>query len=98
MNRQTNPYAAETIPCHRLGIGHRRLAEGAHGRDGRCPAGQEQVVIASRPTPAWFRHSCMQSTIFRVSPAGEQLRRFKEREQTAFKRFSITDDDWRNRE
>lgn len=28
----------------------------------------------------------------------EQLRRFKQREQTSFKRFKITDEDWRNRE
>ena len=28
----------------------------------------------------------------------EQLRRFKEREQIGFKRFKITDDDWRNRD
>ena len=28
----------------------------------------------------------------------EQLRRFNEREETAFKRFKITPDDWRNRE
>ena len=28
----------------------------------------------------------------------EQLRRFEEREQSAFKRFKITDEDWRNRE
>ncbi|MFO0549990.1 MAG: polyphosphate:AMP phosphotransferase [Polyangiaceae bacterium] len=28
----------------------------------------------------------------------EQLRRFKEREQTSFKRFKITAEDWRNRE
>jgi len=28
----------------------------------------------------------------------EQLKRFKEREQTSFKRFKITADDWRNRE
>lgn len=28
----------------------------------------------------------------------EQLRRFKERESTDFKRFKITDEDWRNRE
>ena len=27
----------------------------------------------------------------------EQLRRFKEREKTAFKRFKITEEDWRNR-
>ena len=26
-----------------------------------------------------------------------QLRRFKEREKTSFKRFKITDEDWRNR-
>ena len=31
-----------------------------------------------------------------ISPA-EQLRRFKEREKTAFKRFKITTEDWRNR-
>ena len=28
---------------------------------------------------------------------GEQLRRFKEREATSFKRFKITEEDWRNR-
>ncbi|HVU23736.1 MAG TPA: polyphosphate:AMP phosphotransferase [Opitutus sp.] len=32
-----------------------------------------------------------------VSPA-EQLRRFKERETVAYKRYKITDEDWRNRE
>ncbi len=31
-----------------------------------------------------------------ISPA-EQLRRFREREKTSFKRFKITADDWRNR-
>jgi polyphosphate:AMP phosphotransferase len=30
--------------------------------------------------------------------ADEQLRRFKEREETPFKRYKITDEDWRNRE
>ncbi|MCL2523270.1 MAG: polyphosphate:AMP phosphotransferase [Betaproteobacteria bacterium] len=30
--------------------------------------------------------------------ADEQLRRFQERQETAFKRFKITDEDWRNRE
>jgi polyphosphate kinase 2 (PPK2 family) len=28
----------------------------------------------------------------------EQLRRFEERQKTGFKRFKITDEDWRNRE
>ena len=28
----------------------------------------------------------------------EQLRRFKERQKTAFKQYKITDEDWRNRE
>lgn len=28
----------------------------------------------------------------------EQLRRFKEREKIGFKRYKITDEDWRNRE
>lgn len=32
-----------------------------------------------------------------ISPE-EQLRRFSERQQTPFKRFKITDEDWRNRE
>jgi len=32
-----------------------------------------------------------------LSP-GEQLRRFKERERTGFKRFKITEEDWRNRD
>ena len=30
--------------------------------------------------------------------ADEQLKRFKEREETTFKRYKITDEDWRNRE
>jgi polyphosphate kinase 2 (PPK2 family) len=30
--------------------------------------------------------------------AEEQLRRFKEREKTRFKRFKITEEDWRNRD
>ena len=30
--------------------------------------------------------------------ADEQLRRFKERQDTEFKRFKITDEDWRNRD
>ena len=29
--------------------------------------------------------------------ADEQLRRFKEREETGFKRYKITEEDWRNR-
>ena len=29
---------------------------------------------------------------------GEQLRRFEEREKIGFKRFKITEEDWRNRE
>lgn len=33
-----------------------------------------------------------------ATSAEEQLRRFKLREQTAFKRYKITDEDWRNRE
>jgi polyphosphate kinase 2 (PPK2 family) len=38
-------------------------------------------------------------TKFWLSISGEeQLRRFKEREQIAFKRFKITEEDWRNRE
>jgi AMP-polyphosphate phosphotransferase len=32
-----------------------------------------------------------------ISP-DEQLKRFTEREQTSFKRFKITKEDWRNRE
>jgi len=32
-----------------------------------------------------------------ISP-DEQLRRFEERQQTAYKRYKITDEDWRNRE
>ena len=32
-----------------------------------------------------------------ISPA-EQLRRFKEREETEYKRYKITPEDWRNRE
>ncbi|WP_341678137.1 polyphosphate:AMP phosphotransferase [Niveibacterium sp. SC-1] len=50
-----------------------------------------------------FEHSLDQSGIavlkfwLQIDP-DEQLRRFKEREETEFKRFKITEEDWRNRE
>jgi AMP-polyphosphate phosphotransferase len=49
---------------------------------------EEQLVSASTVvTKVWMQIS-----------KDEQLRRFKEREETRFKRFKITDEDWRNRE
>jgi AMP-polyphosphate phosphotransferase len=42
-------------------------------------------------------HAVVVKFWLQISPE-EQLIRFKEREETAFKRFKITPDDWRNRE
>ena len=41
---------------------------------------------------------CIVAKFFLAVGDEEQLRRFKEREATSFKRFKITDEDWRNRE
>ena len=50
-----------------------------------------------------FEHQMAQAGVVVIKfwlqiSADEQLRRFKEREDTDFKRFKITDEDWRNRE
>lgn len=50
-----------------------------------------------------FEHEIMDAGVIVVKfwlqiSQEEQLRRFKEREQIEFKRFKITDEDWRNRE
>jgi polyphosphate:AMP phosphotransferase len=50
-----------------------------------------------------FEHEMVESGVIVVKfwlqiSQEEQLRRFKEREQIAFKRFKITQEDWRNRE
>jgi len=50
-----------------------------------------------------FEHQLAQAGVVVIKfwlqiSADEQLRRFKEREDTDFKRFKITDEDWRNRE
>ncbi|MCG2576420.1 polyphosphate:AMP phosphotransferase [Dechloromonas sp. XY25] len=50
-----------------------------------------------------FEHQMVESGAIVVKfwlqiSADEQLRRFKERQDTEFKRFKITDEDWRNRE
>ena len=44
------------------------------------------------------RHNIVVSKFWLTISKDEQLRRFKEREQIGFKRFKITDEDWRNRE
>jgi polyphosphate:AMP phosphotransferase len=44
------------------------------------------------------RHGCVVVKCWLQISKEEQLRRFKQREQTSFKRFKITDEDWRNRE
>ena len=50
-----------------------------------------------------FEHELVESGVILVKfwlqiSQDEQLRRFKEREQIGFKRFKITEEDWRNRE
>ncbi|MBL0224038.1 MAG: polyphosphate:AMP phosphotransferase [Geobacteraceae bacterium] len=44
------------------------------------------------------RHKIVVVKFWLTITADEQLRRFKEREKISFKRFKITEDDWRNRE
>ncbi|MEN6584842.1 MAG: polyphosphate:AMP phosphotransferase [Sulfuricella sp.] len=44
------------------------------------------------------RHNIVVSKFWLTISKDEQLRRFKEREKTGFKRYKITDEDWRNRE
>jgi polyphosphate:AMP phosphotransferase len=44
------------------------------------------------------RHNLLVVKYWLAITKDEQLRRFKEREQTAFKQYKITEEDWRNRE
>ncbi|MCE1244935.1 polyphosphate:AMP phosphotransferase [Oryzomicrobium sp.] len=44
------------------------------------------------------RHGAVVVKFWLAISKDEQYRRFKEREETRFKRFKITDEDWRNRE
>ncbi len=44
------------------------------------------------------RHHTVVLKFWLTISANEQLRRFKAREETGFKRFKITEEDWRNRE
>ena len=44
------------------------------------------------------RHETVVVKFWLAISKDEQLRRFKQREKTPFKRFKITDEDWRNRE
>ncbi len=44
------------------------------------------------------RHNIVMIKFWLAISADEQLRRFKEREKIGFKRFKITEEDWRNRE
>lgn len=44
------------------------------------------------------RHETVVIKFWLATSKDEQMRRFKEREQTGFKRYKITDEDWRNRE
>jgi polyphosphate kinase 2 (PPK2 family) len=43
------------------------------------------------------RHNTVLVKFWLTTTSEEQLRRFKEREKTGFKRFKITGEDWRNR-
>jgi polyphosphate kinase 2 (PPK2 family) len=43
------------------------------------------------------RHGAVLVKFWLAIDSAEQLRRFREREQTRFKRFKITAEDWRNR-
>ena len=47
---------------------------------------------------ALARHDIVVAKFWLTISAEEQLRRFKEREQIEFKKFKITEEDWRNRE
>jgi polyphosphate kinase 2 (PPK2 family) len=44
------------------------------------------------------RHNIVVVKFWLTISKDEQLRRFEERKKTGFKRFKITDEDWRNRE
>jgi polyphosphate:AMP phosphotransferase len=44
------------------------------------------------------RHNIVVTKFWLTISKDEQLRRFQEREKTGFKRYKITDEDWRNRE
>ncbi|BBO93096.1 polyphosphate:AMP phosphotransferase [Desulfosarcina ovata] len=44
------------------------------------------------------RHNLLVVKFWLTITKDEQLRRFKDREKTAFKRYKITEEDWRNRE
>lgn len=44
------------------------------------------------------RHDIVVAKFWLAISKDEQLRRFKEREEIGFKRFKITEEDWRNRE
>ena len=44
------------------------------------------------------RHNMVVSKFWLTISKEEQLKRFEEREKTGFKRYKITDEDWRNRE
>jgi polyphosphate kinase 2 (PPK2 family) len=45
-----------------------------------------------------IRHKTVIVKYWLAISSEEQLRRFKDREKTGFKRFKITEEDWRNRE
>ncbi len=47
---------------------------------------------------AMGRHGIVLTKFWLAISKAEQLRRFKEREKVAFKRYKITEEDWRNRE
>jgi len=46
---------------------------------------------------ALVRHGVVVAKFWLAVSKDEQFRRFKQREQVAFKRFKITEEDWRNR-
>jgi polyphosphate kinase 2 (PPK2 family) len=46
---------------------------------------------------ALLRHGCVVVKFWLAISKAEQYRRFRLREKIAFKRFKITDEDWRNR-
>jgi polyphosphate kinase 2 (PPK2 family) len=46
---------------------------------------------------AMLRHGVVVVKFWLTISKDEQFRRFKQREKIAFKRFKITDEDWRNR-
>ncbi|MCZ7654160.1 MAG: polyphosphate:AMP phosphotransferase [Rhodocyclaceae bacterium] len=63
----------------------------------RRPTGCAPMPRSTTSEDQLVRSGAIVAKFWLTITAEEQLRRFKEREKTRFKRFKITDEDWRNR-